>query len=212
MKVKVSRESNRNNLIYLSNKISHIEHFIFFGTLLGVVREGDTLIGDDDIDFYVPIKNRALLIETLKNTELEINFSIPLNQSPYFIQGSRLVNGENTLVDFYFYQYSDLKKAILDRWNFLGLWQDENSHMLVPENIIYPIQKQKFFNNLICLPGNPEECCRYLYGAEWHKPIKKGVEYKMIIKQNRPYMLTSKCSIWLDDLTEIIKKIIIKCL
>ena len=30
-----------------------IEHFIFFGTLLGLIRDGGPIVGDDDVEFYV---------------------------------------------------------------------------------------------------------------------------------------------------------------
>ena len=29
------------------------EHFLFFGSLLGIVRENSPIKGDDDVDFYV---------------------------------------------------------------------------------------------------------------------------------------------------------------
>ena len=52
-------KSLEHGLTTFSEKLSHnkIEHFIFFGTLLGIVRDGQPIDGDDDIDFYVNKKN-----------------------------------------------------------------------------------------------------------------------------------------------------------
>ena len=54
----ISVEENFLNLKFFSKIISKIEHFVFFGTLLGLVRDGNLIENDDDIDFYVNIKER----------------------------------------------------------------------------------------------------------------------------------------------------------
>ena len=43
------------NLLHISKLINEFEYFVFFGTLLGLVRENNIIQGDDDIDFYVNI-------------------------------------------------------------------------------------------------------------------------------------------------------------
>ena len=53
--IQISAEENFLNLKFFSKIISKIEHFVFFGTLLGLVRDGNLIEGDDDIDFYVNI-------------------------------------------------------------------------------------------------------------------------------------------------------------
>ena len=49
-------ELNLNNLRSVFALISHLEAFIFFGTLLGYQRESNILPFDDDIDIYVNAK------------------------------------------------------------------------------------------------------------------------------------------------------------
>ena len=51
-------EENFSNLIFITNIISELEYFIFFGTLLGMVRENNLIENDDDIDIYVNLKER----------------------------------------------------------------------------------------------------------------------------------------------------------
>ena len=53
----ISVEENFLNLIYISNIISELEYFVFFGTLLGLVREKN-LIENDEYELYVNIKHR----------------------------------------------------------------------------------------------------------------------------------------------------------
>ena len=49
---------NFQNLISISTLIKDIEYFIFYGTLLGIVRENNVIKGDDDIDFMVDYKSK----------------------------------------------------------------------------------------------------------------------------------------------------------
>ena len=46
-------DENFSNLLFFTQLLDKIEHFVFFGTLLGLVRENNLIEGDDDIDLYV---------------------------------------------------------------------------------------------------------------------------------------------------------------
>jgi hypothetical protein len=63
----VSRETNQENLTYFCKILEGIEHFVFFGTMLGLERDGGVIEGDDDIDFYVPVEERFQLIARLED-------------------------------------------------------------------------------------------------------------------------------------------------
>ena len=58
-------EKNLENLKYISNRLSDVNWFVFFGTLLGYTRENNILENDDDIDVYVDISFREKIIELL---------------------------------------------------------------------------------------------------------------------------------------------------
>ena len=51
----ITVEENENNLLFIIKILKDIEYFIFFGTLLGVVRDNSLIDGDDDVDLYVNI-------------------------------------------------------------------------------------------------------------------------------------------------------------
>ena len=55
---------NIENLRFINEHLSAFEWFIFFGTLLGPIRDGRLIYGDDDIDIYVPHKNRQNIKKT----------------------------------------------------------------------------------------------------------------------------------------------------
>ena len=65
-KPKIPRRLNRDNLIQVSGLLIDVEHFVFFGGLLGIVRDGDIIEGDDDIDIYVNLKDRGKILTHLK--------------------------------------------------------------------------------------------------------------------------------------------------
>ena len=46
----VSSYHNKILVDLFSKHLSHIEHFIFYGTLLGLVREGQPIEDDDDVE------------------------------------------------------------------------------------------------------------------------------------------------------------------
>ena len=63
MKTAISQVTNRENLLFVAELLnrSGINWCVFFGTLLGLVRDGDVIKGDDDIDIYTDeSKNNVL--------------------------------------------------------------------------------------------------------------------------------------------------------
>ena len=54
---------SQQNLKEILPLLEGMEYFVFYGTLLGLVREGDILEKDDDIDLLVDRKHFAELIE-----------------------------------------------------------------------------------------------------------------------------------------------------
>ena len=55
----VSSYHNKNLVDLFSKHLSHIEHFVFYGTLLGLVRQGQPIEGDDDVDVLVAFNREA---------------------------------------------------------------------------------------------------------------------------------------------------------
>ena len=181
-----SKENNRANLVYVSDKLKSIDNFVFFGTLLGLHREGDIIGHDDDVDFFINIADRDLLVNLLKDSELIIDLDLNVNKSLYFMQGYRVLNGEKTFVDFYFFEMNAGNCFIVQRWGFSGAWRKKFNHMHIPLSFIFPIQHKTYFDQTIKLPADSESCCKYLYGATWMTPLKKKQQYRILILNNNP--------------------------
>ena len=102
--VAVDKNLNRNNLISVLKEISHLDYFIWFGTLLGFVRDNDIIENDDDIDLYIDSKHREEVIQIIERVfNYKIDMSVWPNHTPYFIQANPIIDGVKTFIDFYFY-------------------------------------------------------------------------------------------------------------
>lgn len=142
----VLRSDNRANLITVSRLFEDIEHFIFYGTFLGVTREQDLIDGDDDIDILAPIENRNIIFQKIKNIDyFEIKFEKKCNKFDFFLQVDSSINERNSLIDFYFYENNPINNFIIDRWNFLGKCESPKLAMHISKKFIYPIRYEEFF-------------------------------------------------------------------
>lgn len=188
MQKPVPQELNSLNLLEISRALYKIEHFIFFGTLLGIVRDGDIIPNDDDIDIYVDINLKKELINALTENGFNVDERTYPNLSNYFLQLQ--IKRENilTYVDFYFFDQSH-PNFIVDKWNFYGDIDNHYNAIHVPKNLIFPLKKYIYKNNEISIPAYPEQLCGFLYGKGWKIPLKKGEQYFTLIIKNRPVIV-----------------------
>jgi phosphorylcholine metabolism protein LicD len=188
----ISVEENENNLIYFSKLFNNVEYFIFFGTLLGITREKGLIENDDDIDFYVNLKDRSKLIDNLKNANIEVDLTLSVNKNDHFLQIKRVVNNQVLIADFYFYETDIEKNFIIERWNFEGGINDTSKHLRIPKIFIFPIKKILFKSVEISTPKEGELICEFLYGINWKKKLKKNKEYTIKVINGKPYLFIVK--------------------
>lgn len=192
MDIPIDRYYNELNLKEILPLLEGMEYFIFYGTLLGIVREGRILEKDDDLDILINRKHLNELLKRFDNNDgsLVIKTEDPApNYTDFFKQATCTRDDVPTFVDFYLYDDQIKPGFIVDRWNIHGRWQDPNMHILIPENIVFPLQKQdhKIYGEIF-LPSKPTECLEFTYGKGWMHPRKKKREYIQLIKNNRPYI------------------------
>ena len=188
----ISVEENENNLIYFSKLFVNVEYFIFFGTLLGITRDKGLIDGDDDIDFYVNLKDRFKLIENLKNNNIEVDLTLSVNKNNYFLQIKRVFNKKILITDFYFYETDIEKNFIIERWNFEGGTHDTSKYLRIPKIFIFPLKKILFKSVEIFIPKESELTCEFLYGINWKKKLKKDKEYTIKVINGKPYLFIIK--------------------
>lgn len=201
----VLKDLNKANLIEISEMIIDIEYFAFFGTLLGLTRESDIIEHDDDIDFLVNLNERDALINKLKFSPFNIDFENPLNKTNFFLTATRKQANVETTVDFYFYENNRDRDFIVERWNFFGNTEDPSFAIHIPKNFIFPIIKEEYFGTKINLPNDKDAICKFLYGPNWRNPLKKGLEYKTTIVNNKPVLFQGAVEILFYEISMIYK-------
>jgi len=189
---KITIEENFSNLIFFTQLLSKIEHFIFFGTLLGLVRENNLIEGDDDIDLYINIKHRNELINILRENLINVDLDLSVHKNQSFLQVKRIINNKNLICDFYFYEVNKEDNFITEKWNFEGGTNDPSKHLKIPKNFIYPIFKKEIKSSIINFPAKPTNLCEFLYGKNWRKKLKKDTEYEIRVIDNKPFLFKIK--------------------
>jgi hypothetical protein len=200
----VSRKTNEDNLKFISCFLKDIEWFIFFGSLLGVVRDGRLIDQDDDIDIYVNYSYREEVLRRIESSNSQVTIN-----NKFFIQLNRIVNGERGCIDLYFYT-QERGDFILERWNFFGLCDNEHYHLKLSNLLIYPIKNVNFNGDFINVPNQSEKLVRILYGRKWNTPLKKdGQKYRIVMLFNKPVILYHRMAQIrniIDSLYRLIKK------
>ena len=183
---KIIQDLNLQNLLKISKIISGIEHFVCFGTLLGLTRNKKIIYGDDDVDILINYKSKK---KVLRKMNLYKTFKLNKKVSnKYFVQFSNKKKEFTTYIDFYFYTKKSNENFIVEKHNFLSNPNDPNFSIHIPKKIIFPIKKDKTFKN-ICIPRKPEKLCKFLYGDDWKIPLKKNISYRMEIINNKPLLI-----------------------
>jgi len=188
----VTAEENFKNLIFFSNLIKDLEHFVFFGTLLGLVREKNLIEGDDDVDFYVNMNEREKLISILKLNFIVVDETLSVNKNKSFLQVFRFYNNVKFIIDFYFYDSNKDKFNIIEKWNFEGGTHIQSKHLRIPKIFIYPIKSNMINGHQFFFPSQPVLLCEFLYGPNWNVKMKKDEEYSIKVINNKPVLFKIK--------------------
>lgn len=178
-------ENNIFALTVFSEALKDVEHFVFFGTLLGLVREGQPVDGDDDVDFYVNHTERKKVLNVIASLGVTINFSVPPNNTEHFVQCHGTVKDKLVRADFYFYN-SDLdEENLVEKWNFLARPHDPKMALKVPKALVFPLVDRAMFGVNVRMPSNPTALCEFLYGENWRTPMRKFVDYTVQVSNGR---------------------------
>lgn len=141
--IEVSRILNENNID---------QWFVMFGTLLGIVREGNCIDGDDDLDIMIHYN-----YDELRNIFESKNFKFEPNRKSKNILKS-LASKQYASFDFYMCE-------ILNSNTYYSPWQN------IQVNNVSIVQ-QKWKNCSINLPNDAEVKLEKMYGKDWRTPIE----------------------------------------
>ena len=112
---KIHRSFNEPNLKLMLPILEkeNIEYFMFYGSLLGIVREGNILEMDDDIDICVNLKHREQLYAIIEKHFDKIDTKEHPNHSPYFLQATRMRAKKELILTSIFMMIKSMKQILL---------------------------------------------------------------------------------------------------
>lgn len=189
-------KENFTNLVFIDKIIHKLECFVFYGTLLGLVRDKNLIKNDDDIDILINLKDRDKLIEILKKNSVIVDFNLSVNKEKCFFQVKRTINNRNAIIDFYFYEVSPDNYYIIEKWNFHSDPGNLSKHLRIPKIFTHPIKRVKIKSHKFNLPAQPEYLCEFLYGKYWRKKLNKDSDYKVIVFDGKPVLFNLKKNIF----------------
>jgi len=171
-----SQTARSDSMAFVSPWIEDLGGKPFFGTILGLIREGAPLKSDDDVDFILPLDNRGRALDKI----LSLQGARLTLLTDWVIQFELNCGGDVTAVDLYFYtvESEDLRLP----WHFLGTPWLANSHLLVPKKLLIDI----VYVPLGRYEVKSAALAEYLYGPRWEQPLTKFIDYEIFIKENRP--------------------------
>lgn len=209
MGLKKSISSNHllSALEFISKKLNQIDYFVFYGTLLGLVRDGKPIDGDDDVDIMVPrvLREELLLLLTSDPHDgVVYDSSLDLNKTPYFMQIRKAFDGVDVLIDFYLFDLAD--GWVMEKWTGAA-WASGVKPLSIPAELIFPIKSISCGGNILKSPAYAEACCELVYGRTWKFPKRKNVHYETYLEdgvlKRRRASLKSRLLVFFPVLYEI---------
>ncbi len=182
----VSYEINKKNLFEICDILeeSNIEYMVFYGTMLGLHRDGKIIDNDDDVDILISVSDYMKVLSTLKLKGLTIS----KNVNKMFLQVRNTIDDIKSYVDIYFY-YDSGYNYVIEPWNFGGRYMDKETHLHIPMNLLFPSNQFEYDGKLIRIPSESEQLCQFLYGEKYRIPLRKKIDYTTKIVNNKPEII-----------------------
>ncbi|MDC0606883.1 hypothetical protein OAP00_03730 [Acidimicrobiia bacterium] len=170
--------ANKENLTHITSLIKDLDYFLFFGTLLGDVRENDVIKNDDDIDFLINSKELDILENILVNNDMLIQ-----QKDNFFISFCNKNIEEAHTVDFYVY-YKEGKNVVIPK-SFYGnsVLKLKRHYLTLDKNLFFPAIKNI---NGAKIPNKSKKIIHILYGEKWNEKLVKNVDYFIYFNKNMP--------------------------
>ena len=189
MNLPVSKDVNNSNLIFVSNLLQDIRYVAFYGTLLGLIRDGSTIAGDDDIDIVIHNLDRTRLMSLLSDAKQKYaghQFEITV-YSDRFVQVATESEYGRGLIDFYICKSKN--SDLYDEWSFWGLSANRFFSVKFPLAWLDEVRQIDLLGSFINVPKDYHAALQFLYGSDWKRPRVKGKEYVLIPWCHRPITL-----------------------
>lgn len=176
-KKEVSHAENLRRLRYMYKTVCRIfnqydvPHFTACGTLLGIIRDGDLLPWDSDVDMIIDGESSANVFRLLK-THLPSDLNVVT-----YNHNIAVFDQFNLHLDIYAYKPYDNEYG---PYHFQSYWlarlymwiKAKHANYTYPMDAIHPIRKIKWEDIIISIPHDPERMLEHEYGKTWRTPIQ----------------------------------------
>lgn len=151
--------------------------FVDFGTLLGIIRDGDIIEWDDDIDFSVPDGYFSELIEVIDEFVAANSTKLTWSVEKTCDKNARgmgvvlvFVDPENCLSQFKTtFSVREFTSGNSVHLPSLGMWYSPEEHFL-------KVAPMEWNGVTIFTPFNPKAYLTFVYGEDWPVP-KKNISF-----------------------------------
>jgi phosphorylcholine metabolism protein LicD len=147
---------SKNNLLdFKAIMDKHSIHYgLWFGTLLGAIRENDFIKHDEDTDVFMLEEDREKVVNALFDFE-DLGLKV-IRYEENVLSFMR----DNDYIDIYFYKKSFNQRVMLDNG--------------IDEKYLEKTKDINFLGVNFPVSENPEEALKILYGENWRIPIEGG--------------------------------------
>ncbi|MEJ2688666.1 MAG: LicD family protein [Deltaproteobacteria bacterium] len=171
----------RQLLVFIVNVLqaNNIEYYIDHGTLLGIIRDGDLIPWDDDLDISVPEKYQCQTLDLFRNKPQIFPFSNDLNWHCDIISYNETGKTLGVIIYFDDRNRLGLKKFATTIWfmfytdGMVGQYINRS-----PDHFFNGYNEIEYLNKKFRIPVNCESYLEYHYG-DWRKP-KKDISFSEI--------------------------------
>lgn len=175
----------------------------FYGSLLGLIREGAPIEGDDDVDFLIESSKFGEVLTMLSNDpscEILLEYS-----SGPFLQ-FKIKECPNVPIDLYGFYFSKDGTKVSEDWNFNGVLMKPFFSLTFPKKLLLPLTRREILGSEYWLPRESEELCRRLYGRSWRTPQLKGKAYKSIAVLGKVVTMTGPFLVLFNFVISLLRK------
>lgn len=160
-----------------------VDYFLTYGTLLGIIREGEFIPYDDDIDLGV-IKNEKFSWEKLEKAMSEIGMEKKIQFRLNGELTEQTYREGNLSVDFFLYEEKDGRSVSYVYYQEEGK-EYEKDDFSVSQNVTSLIDKTKKIESkgrTFSVPEKPELFLEEIYGLDWRVPIAGWSKERDVVK------------------------------
>jgi hypothetical protein len=171
-------------------RLSNVQAWLSFGTLLGHVREGDIIAWDNDVDIMTLAENQKVLQRTFANwatPSWDMHVAYDKTNLPCRLSISNHLLAPGYALDIYFVHPKDIPSEyhaplLYDKANTTNshlprkqrlVYKDNSDYFIHDIESLFPLRRDTFCGVDVYIPRNPESVLVVYYGRNWRIPKKE---------------------------------------